>query len=131
MILGLSFGLLLPFTFAIGVLITFRVAGPVHRFYVYLAQVIRSEEVGPCRLRKGDDLQELCELINKATEPIRRQQTKSSPTDQSDSPRQDSTDDRSKFSPCRRAGCPSIDQGEHAFWESRSAREGRSLLVVS
>jgi len=35
--------------------------------------VIRGEEVGPCRIRRGDEFQELCELINQATAPLREQ----------------------------------------------------------
>ncbi len=69
-----SFGMLLPFTFAIGVLATFRVAGPVYRFEQYLKEVINGTQIGPCKLRKGDDLQQLCELINQATEPLRQGQ---------------------------------------------------------
>ena len=70
-ILAVSFGMLLPLTVSIGILVTFRIAGPVYRFEEYLKQVIRGEEVGPCRLRKGDELNELCDLINQATEPLR------------------------------------------------------------
>ncbi len=70
-ILAVSFGMILPLTAAVGILVTFRIAGPVYRFERYLEQVMRGEEVGPCRLRKGDELQELCEMINKATETTR------------------------------------------------------------
>ncbi len=70
-ILLVSFGMLLPLTIAVGILVTFRIAGPVYRFEKYLQQVIRGEEVGPCRIRKGDEFQELCELINQATAPLR------------------------------------------------------------
>jgi signal peptidase II len=66
-ILLVSFGMLLPLTIAVGILVTFRIAGPVYRFETYLKSVIRGEEVGPCRIRKGDEFQELCELINEVT----------------------------------------------------------------
>jgi hypothetical protein len=36
-----------------------------------LKRVIEGQERGECRLRNGDELQDLCELINRATEPIR------------------------------------------------------------
>ena len=78
-ILAVSFGMLLPLTMAIGILVTFRIAGPLYRFEKYLGDVIRGDEIGPCRLRKGDDLQELCELINKATEPVRIRTTERAP----------------------------------------------------
>ena len=70
-ILAVSFGMILPLTVAVGILVTFRIAGPVYRLEQYLSQVLRGEEVRPCRLRQGDELQELCELINQATEPMR------------------------------------------------------------
>lgn len=72
-ILLVSFGMLLPLTVAVGILVTFRIAGPVFRFEKYLKAVIRGEEVGPCRIRQGDEFQELCELINQATASLREQ----------------------------------------------------------
>ena len=66
-----TLGLVLPLVFAVGVLITFRVAGPIYRFEQYLSSVARGEQLGPCRLRKGDELVELCEIVNRATEPLR------------------------------------------------------------
>lgn len=66
-ILLVSFGMLLPLTIAIGILVTFRIAGPVYRFETYLKAVIRGEEAGLCRIRKGDEFHELCELINEVT----------------------------------------------------------------
>lgn len=71
-VLIFSFGLCLPLTFAVGVLVTFRIAGPVYRFEKYLAQVARGEATGPCYIRKGDQLQDLCDQINAATESIRK-----------------------------------------------------------
>jgi signal peptidase II len=70
-ILLVSFGMLLPLTIAVGILVTFRIAGPVYRFEKYLKAVIRGEETGPCRIRKGDEFQELCELINQASAAFR------------------------------------------------------------
>ena len=72
-ILLVSFGMLLPLTIAVGILVTFRIAGPVYRFEKYLEAVIRGEEVGPCRIREDDEFQELCELINQATAALREQ----------------------------------------------------------
>ena len=60
--------LVLPLVTSVGILMTFRVAGPIYRFETYLKQVARGESVGPCRIRKDDDLQELCEAINAALE---------------------------------------------------------------
>ena len=55
-VLLLSFLVVLPLIFCVGVLTTFRIAGPVYRFEQYLGSIARGEEVGPCRLRKGDEL---------------------------------------------------------------------------
>ena len=74
-ILLVSFGMLLPLTIAVGILVTFRIAGPVYRFEKYLTQVINGEEVGPCRIRDGDEFQELCDLINQATAKLRESRT--------------------------------------------------------
>ncbi len=70
-ILAVSFGMLLPLTIAVGIMVTFRVAGPVYRFEQYLREVRDGREIRPCTLRQGDDLQELCDLINEVTEPLR------------------------------------------------------------
>lgn len=74
----LSNGLLLsalvvvPLTVSFGLLATFRVAGPIYRFEEYLKRVVRGEKPGPCKIRTNDELQELCDLINEATAPLRR-----------------------------------------------------------
>jgi hypothetical protein len=62
---------LVPIMLAVGILATHRIAGPVYRFETYLGQVARGEDVGPCRLRKGDELQELCQRINEAVTALR------------------------------------------------------------
>jgi hypothetical protein len=70
-VFAISAAVLLPATFAVGLLVTHRIVGPIHRFEAYLRQVIARETVEPCRLRRGDELNELCELINRTTEPLR------------------------------------------------------------
>jgi signal peptidase II len=72
-ILLVSFGMLLPLTIAVGILVTFRIAGPIYRFESYIKSVLRGEEVGPCRIRMGDEFQELCELLNQVTAALREQ----------------------------------------------------------
>jgi len=71
-ILLVSFGMLLPFTLAVGILVTFRIAGPVYRFEQHLRSVIDDENVGPCQTRKGDEFDELRDLINEVTTKIRQ-----------------------------------------------------------
>ena len=62
--------LFLPLIFAVGILTTFRIAGPVYRFENHLRQIARGERPGRCRLREGDELQDLCELLNRAVEAL-------------------------------------------------------------
>lgn len=71
-VLVVSLAVLLPIIFVMGVLLTFRVAGPIYRFEEFLRSVASGEQIGPCKIRKGDKLQGLCDLINEATEPVRR-----------------------------------------------------------
>ncbi len=70
-VLGVTLLLLVPVLFWAGVLATFRLAGPLYRFHEYLGAVARGERPADCRLRKRDQLQSLCELINEATRPVR------------------------------------------------------------
>ena len=70
-VLAASFLVFLPLTLTIGVLCTFRIAGPVYRFETFLRSVINGEKPADFRLRKGDQLQDLAALINEATSPLR------------------------------------------------------------
>lgn len=79
-VFAISFFLMLPLTFVVGVLATHKFAGPIYRFEQYLKQVAAGEKPADCKLRKGDDLQSLCTLINQATEPLRRKGTAASET---------------------------------------------------
>lgn len=73
----LTFLVVVPLVFLVGILMTFRVAGPIYRFETYLKQILRGENKDECRLRKGDELQELCKLINQVTLRLRQGQTDS------------------------------------------------------
>lgn len=57
-----------------GVASTHKIVGPLYRFRVYLTALARGESPEPCRIRKDDELQDLCELLNRATEPLRHVQ---------------------------------------------------------
>ena len=70
-----SAGVLLPLTFMVGLLATHRFAGPIYRFQVFLKQVNAGQKPADCKLRKGDELQELCTLINQATAAARSGET--------------------------------------------------------
>jgi len=69
-----SVAIAFPLTMVAGILETFRITGPIHRFESYLREVIRGTQLGPCKIRKNDALGELCDLINESTEPLRRRQ---------------------------------------------------------
>lgn len=62
---------LMPAILFIGVMATHRVAGPVYRFEQYLRGVAMGEADGACSLRKGDEMQDLCDLLNLALERTR------------------------------------------------------------
>ena len=68
----LTLALLVPVALAIGVYSTFKLVGPIHRFKVFLKQVAAGERPHECRIRAGDELQDLCQLMNEATAPLRR-----------------------------------------------------------
>ncbi len=70
-IFAISAGAILPLTFLVGMLVTHRFAGPIYRFQVYLKQVVAGQKPPDCKLRDGDELLELCALINQATAPVR------------------------------------------------------------
>jgi len=78
--LFLSVAIALPLTLLAGVYATFGITGPIHRFESYLREVIQGTQLGACRIRKGDALVDLCDLINKATEPVRRRQVDTTST---------------------------------------------------
>lgn len=65
-----SLGMLVPLLFGLGILLTFRVAGPAFRMESYLRALARGEVQGPCSIRKGDHLQSLCDAVNEAVESL-------------------------------------------------------------
>jgi hypothetical protein len=72
-ILGASFGLILPLCFAVGIMVTFRIAGPVYALEEYFKRIARGEQAGRISLRKGDQLTELCEHVNAAMAALEQQ----------------------------------------------------------
>lgn len=48
--------------------------GPLYRIRGFLEAVVAGRHPEPCKLRQGDDLQDVCALLNQATEPLRAQQ---------------------------------------------------------
>ncbi len=66
-VLAISLLVILPVTYVIGVLTTFRIAGPLHRIEMHLDAIKQDGYTGPCRIRSGDKLQEFAEKLNEAT----------------------------------------------------------------
>ena len=74
----ISVSIFLPLITLVGITTTFRVAGPVYRFETFLRSVAAGEETEPCRIRKADQLHDLCDVINEVTEPLRAKNESSS-----------------------------------------------------
>lgn len=66
-----SLVLIVPVTIGVGILTTFKIAGPIYRFERYFEELARGEWSGPCRIRKGDALQETCDKLNAAVDVLR------------------------------------------------------------
>jgi len=67
----LTAGLLLFMVLGVGIAITHKIAGPLHRFEIYLRALKSGQTSAPCKLRNSDQLQDFCQLLNEATEPLR------------------------------------------------------------
>jgi len=65
--LFLTFLVLTPLMLGVVIVATFKIAGPIHRFEQFLRAVREGQQVEPCRIRKGDELQDLCTLLNEVT----------------------------------------------------------------
>lgn len=73
-ILGVCLAVTLPAVMALGIMATFRLVGPIMAFRRFLQQVVAGERPADLRLRRGDELMDVCELLNRATEPLRREE---------------------------------------------------------
>ncbi|MEM6675766.1 MAG: hypothetical protein AAF726_23150 [Planctomycetota bacterium] len=65
-----TFGALIPLMTGIGIMVTFRIAGPAYRMQMHLNEIAEGGPVRPCKIRKGDELQDLCDALNAALERI-------------------------------------------------------------
>jgi len=68
---------MVPLTLSAGIVVTHRVAGPVYRFTKHMLGIARGENPEPCKIRNGDEFNELCDAINRAVSRLRE----SDPTD--------------------------------------------------
>lgn len=69
--LGVSLLLIVPIAVGVGILTTFKIAGPIYRFERYFEELARGEWSGPCQIRKGDALQQTCDKLNAAVAALR------------------------------------------------------------
>lgn len=69
--LGISLLLIVPVTIGVGILTTFKIAGPIYRFERYFEELARGEWNGPCKIRQGDALQDTCDKLNAAVQALR------------------------------------------------------------
>lgn len=70
-VLLISLGVVLPLTALVGVMATFRIVGPLFNIARFLQRTLAGENPEDCRLRGGDEYQELCELVNRVSAPLR------------------------------------------------------------
>ncbi|MEZ6015368.1 MAG: hypothetical protein R3F49_09665 [Planctomycetota bacterium] len=68
---GLTVGVLIPLMFAIGLLLTHRIAGPAYRMTQHCQAIARGETTGHCKIRKDDELWDLCDALNGAIDALR------------------------------------------------------------
>lgn len=67
----LTFAILAPTALGVGIIATFRIAGPLYRIEQFLLNMKEGRQIEACTIRKGDELQELCALLNDVTAPLR------------------------------------------------------------
>ena len=67
-----TLAILVPLTMAVGITATHKVVGPLYRFRVFLTDLAAGRRPADCKIREGDELQDLCALLNQATEPLRQ-----------------------------------------------------------
>lgn len=85
--LGMTVLLAIPAVLGVGILTTFRIAGPIYRMEQYLHAIQRGERPPDCKLREGDELKDFCSLLNEATRPLREQQDTEQDLEQEEEPR--------------------------------------------
>ena len=66
-----TFAFMLSAGFVAGILLAHRVAGPIHSFTQYLKSINAGLHPSECKIRRNDELQDFCELLNQTTAPLR------------------------------------------------------------
>lgn len=68
-----TLAILVPVTLAYGIFVTHRIAGPAYRMRNYLMDVAANGVTGRvCKVRDGDEMQDMCGRINLAIEALAR-----------------------------------------------------------
>jgi nitrogen fixation/metabolism regulation signal transduction histidine kinase len=62
--------IVLPIHLWIGRAATFRISGPLSKIELHLRRVRNGDRPGPCKIRKDDELHELCALLNETLQPL-------------------------------------------------------------
>jgi len=70
--LVLTLLVLVPVTMSVGIASMHKIVGPLYRFRVYLTELVAGATPEPCKVRDTDELQDICELLNLATESLRK-----------------------------------------------------------
>lgn len=66
----ISAAMAIPLAAAVGILFSFKFSGPIHRFKLFFRDLVDGCWDRPCKLRKGDDLQDICDDINHAMNAV-------------------------------------------------------------
>jgi hypothetical protein len=67
----ISVGMAIPLAISVGILYSFKFSGPIYRFKKYFGDLVTGRWDARCGLRKGDDLQDVCDSINLAVGTLR------------------------------------------------------------
>ncbi len=69
--LYITLAVAIPLIFALGTFFTFRIVGPIYCLEKYLKSIISGQRPGDWHVRKEDELQDLCDLLNQAMETLK------------------------------------------------------------
>lgn len=73
-LIGWSAVVFLPLTVLVGIIGSFKIAGPLYRFEVFLRALLEGQQPEDIRLRAGDELKDVAALLSDATRPLREDQ---------------------------------------------------------
>lgn len=65
-----TLGALVPLMTCIGIVLTHRIAGPAYRMTQHCKEIAAGGAIRTCKIRKDDELQELCDALNAAIETM-------------------------------------------------------------